>query len=306
MDATEIGPFTLSAKLGDGVMGELFVGENRELGGEVVVRILPEELCENEDRRARFLRIARKAAGLEHPNIARIVGVDEDDGRGYIAFERLSGRTLAVLLAERSLSAAEVLDLGLPLAEALSYGHSQGVIHRELTPANVMVTDDGSPRLLDFGLAKLKDVARRSGLGEESSAITMSDSIFGTPAAMSPEQVLGRRLDERSEVFSFGSLLYEMAAGKPAFPGRTLGEVLEAVVNNEPEPLAKLRRDFLPDFLAVVEKAQSKDRDDRYGSMAELAEELRRCERPTGEVGGRRGLGRFLSDLFSSGRRRGR
>ncbi|MHC5210910.1 MAG: protein kinase domain-containing protein [Planctomycetota bacterium] len=277
-----LGPYELVRLIGKGGMGEVHLARDTKLDREVALKLLPRELAEDPERRARFLREARAAAALNHPNITTIHDVGEEGGRDYIAQEFLEGRPLNEILAERTLPLAELADIAVPLADALAYAHERGVIHRDLKPGNVIVTSRGHAKLLDFGLAKvLSGEDKGRPLEEQSTTLTISGAVFGTPSAMSPEQALGKPVDARADVFCFGSLLYEMAAGKPAFLGTTIQETLNKVLNSEPESLAKLRRDLPSEFVGIVAKALRKDPDERYQSMAELAADLRHFKRTT-------------------------
>lgn len=286
---SQLGPYTLISKLGQGGMGEVHLATDTRLQRQVALKLLPEELRADPDRRTRFLREARAVAQLSHPNITQIFDVGEADGRDYIAFELVEGRTLAARIAERPLTLAELIALALPLADAIAYAHERGVVHRDLKAANVMVTPRGHAKLLDFGLAKiLRDDAAQASASSTSSApanasttLTMQGSIFGTPGAMSPEQALGQPTDARSDVFSFGSLLYEMCAARPAFTGNTAMEVMDAVIHREPDPLSRLRPDLPAEFVACVSKAMRKDPSVRYQTMNDLAADLRHFQRTT-------------------------
>ena len=277
-----LGPYELVRLIGKGGMGEVHLARDTKLDREVALKLLPRELADDPDRRARFLREARAAAALNHPNITTIHDVGEEGGRDYIAQEFLTGRPLNEILAERTLPLAELAHIAVPLADALEYAHERGVIHRDLKPGNVIVTDRGHAKLLDFGLAKvLRGEDDPTQPAEQSTTLTISGAVFGTPSAMSPEQALGKPVDTRADVFCFGSLLYEMAAGKPAFLGTTIQETLNKVLNTEPESLAKLRRDLPSDFVAIVAKALRKNPDERYQTMAELTADLRHFKRTT-------------------------
>ena len=273
-----LGPYTLLSKLGAGGMGEVHLARDPRLERDVAIKLLPQALRGDPQRRQRFLREARAVAKLSHPHITAIHDVGEADGQDYIAFEYVEGRTLADLLAERRLPLEELLDLALPLADALAYAHERGVLHRDLKTNNVMVTSRGHPKLLDFGLAKRLE-AGDAAEPPQDATLTEEGTIWGTPRAMSPEQALGRSLDARSDVFSFGSLLHEMATGRPAFTGPNSMAVIDAVIHAEPPPLAKARPDLPPAFAAIVGKAMRKDPAERFPSMADLAAELRRLRR---------------------------
>ncbi len=275
-----LGPYTLLSQLGQGGMGVVHLAHDSRLERKVAIKLLPEELRADPERRTRFLREARALAQLSHPNITQIFDIGEADGRDYIAFELVEGHTLQERMAERPLTLPELIELALPLADAIAYAHERGVVHRDLKPANVMVTPRGHAKLLDFGLAKILHEGSQAPRAQ-STTLTVQGAIFGTPGAMSPEQALGQATDARSDVFSFGSLLYEMAAGRPAFSGATAMEVMDAVIHREPDPLGRLRPDLPPEFLACVAKAQRKERGERYQTMNDLAADLRHWKRAT-------------------------
>jgi tetratricopeptide (TPR) repeat protein len=236
-------------------------------------------MAESPRRRERFDREARAAAALKHPNITTIYDIGDADGEAYITFEYVEGQTLESLLSRGPLPFERVFNLALAMAEALDYAHSKGVVHRDLKPSNVMVSDLGIPKILDFGLAKVMPEASTSSEAPTVSKLTRDGVVLGTVAYMSPEQALGREVDPRSDVFSFGSLLYEMVGGMPAFTGATTTEVLNAVLNHEPAPLGQSRPDASAELTIIVEKALRKDADERYQHMADLAADLRHLKR---------------------------
>ena len=273
-----LGRYTLLRKLGQGGMGEVHLAEDPTLRRQVALKVLPYQLVQDGERRSRFLREARAAAALRHPNITTIYEIGDADGRDFLAFEYVDGKTLQEAIEGRRLSIGELIDLAAPLADAIAYAHQEGIVHRDIKPDNVMLTARGEPKLLDFGLAKVKS-GESWASSQESVELTRSGALVGTPSAMSPEQVLGKPVDERSDIFSFGSLLYRMASGKSPFSGDNLMEVVNAVVNEDPAPLSELRSDLSPDFVAVVERALQKDPEKRYRSMGELAADLRHLDR---------------------------
>jgi len=276
-----IGPYTLVRELGAGGMGVVHLARDSRLGREVAIKILSDAHASDDERRSRLLREARAAAALNHPNIATIYDVGEADGRDYVAFERIEGQTLSQVLAERALGIDEILALALPLADALAYAHEQGVIHRDVKTGNVMLTARGAPKLLDFGLAKF---APGGELEEHEGGLTLSGAIVGTPGALSPEQAQGRPVDAKSDVFSFGSLLYELIARRPAFHGATVVEVVASVLKDQPPPLAEVRPDVPPALARVVERALRKDPAERYASMRELIADLERVGATGGDA----------------------
>jgi serine/threonine protein kinase len=267
------------AKIGEGGTGAVYRARDGRDGREVALKVLSDDLRADAQRRARFLREAKAAASLSHPNINRVLEVGEAEGRDYIALEFVQGEPLDRWLGERRLEFGEILATALPLADALAYAHRSGVVHRDIKPANVMVSRSGEPKLLDFGLARILHDPGHPGAEHDSTTVSLRGLIVGTPSAMSPEQARGQPVDERGDVFSFGSLLYELATGRPAFQGIDVVEIRDAVLHGEPAPLDRLRPD-LPSHLALVlEKALRKDPDLRYQSMDLLAEDLRRLQR---------------------------
>ena len=268
----KVGPYEVVELLGAGGMGEVYRGRDTRLGRDVALKILPSDLAADAARRERFLREARIVSVLNHPHICTIHEVGSADGLEYICLEHIEGETLDVVARGGNLSLERLLELALPMADALTHAHEKGILHRDLKPANIMVTTRG-PKILDFGLAKVLD-------GDPSrvppSSLTDSGLVLGTVAYMSPEQALGRKVDEQSDVFSLGTVLYEMASGQQAFNGSTVGEVLDAVVHQEPVALSVLRPELPADLSLVVEKALRKDASDRYATVADLAADLRR------------------------------
>ncbi|MHC5210138.1 MAG: serine/threonine-protein kinase [Planctomycetota bacterium] len=274
-----LGPFLLRGTLGRGGMGEVWLAHDPRLDRDVALKVLPTDLADDPERREQLLKEARAAAALNHPNITTIHEIGETDGRDYIALEYVQGRTVQELLAARRMELAELVNLAARLAEALEYAHAHGVVHRDIKSANVMVNEQNSPKLLDFGLAKVVHAGLFRDGADDGSSLSLERGIFGTPGAMSPEQALGRPVDQRSDIFSFGSLLYEMASGRPAFQGDTAMETMDAVINHEPEDLGSLRSDLPTELVEVVRRAMCKQPEDRYASMEELAVELKRFRR---------------------------
>ena len=283
MNGKSLGPYELVRLLGRGGMGEVYLARDPRLGREVALKVLPSDLGSSPQRRERFLREARSVSALNHPNITTIHEIGEADNRDYIAFEHVEGRTLEAILREGGGFPLErLLDLALPIAEALQYAHGKGIVHRDLKPANVMVSELGIPKILDFGLAKTISAASKSSEALTAAKLTEDGVVLGTVAYMSPEQALGREVDARSDIFSFGSLLYEVATAKPSFSGATSTEVLNAVVNHEPTLLDRVRPELPEELGRIVEKAHRKDPAERYQSMAELVVDLRHIKKTSG------------------------
>lgn len=279
-----LGRYTVLRKLGQGGMGEVHLARDPRLNRDVALKVLLPQVVADPGRRRRLLREARAAAALKHPNITTIYEIGEAEGRDFLAFEYVEGPTLEEAVAGKRLSLRELIELCGPLADALAYAHDQGVIHRDIKLDNVMLTDRGEPKLLDFGLAKQSDDGSWSGSESESSIFPSGGALMGTPSVMSPEQVLGKPMDERGDVFSFGVLLYHLATGRSPFKRSTLMETIQAIVSDEPVPLAELRPDLASGFASVVERALRKDPAERYPNMGELAGDLRHLDRKAASI----------------------
>ena len=276
---TQLGPYEIVSALGAGGMGEVYRARDKRLGREVAVKVLPAGLSANAERLKRFENEARAASALNHPNIVTVHDAGTTDGVAWIAMERVEGETLRRLLAAGPLPAKKLLAVAAQVAEGLAKAHAGGIVHRDLKPENVMVTKDGVVKILDFGLAKLVEPV--AGSGEPSQAPTMSAAtgagiILGTVAYMSPEQALGQPLDFRSDLFAFGSLLYELASGKLAFPRPSAPETLAAIIREEPEPLASAAPSTPVPLRWIVERCLAKDPDERYAATKDLARDLAR------------------------------
>jgi eukaryotic-like serine/threonine-protein kinase len=278
-----LGPYEIVRLLGSGGMGDVYLGRDPRLEREVALKVLSSDMSADQEWRKRLLREARAVSALNHPNICTIYEIGSAEGRDYICFEHIQGQRLDALLGDGGLSLERLLELALPLAEALAYAHGKGVLHRDLKPANIMVSDLGSPKVVDFGLAKVRSVAEQPAR-ESTVGHTEAGLVVGTAAYMSPEQALGRGTDERSDIFSFGVVLYEMATGRSAFAGATLMGVLDAVLHTEPDPVARIRPDLPAELSLVVEKALNKDPPQRYQHMSHLAAHLRRLRRPASGI----------------------
>ncbi len=228
------------------------------------------------DRRERFEREALAAASLNHPNIVTIHSVEEERGIPFLTLELIDGQTLADLIPEGGLPLDRVLTLAIPLADAVGAAHQRGITHRDLKPANIMVTSDGRVKVLDFGLAKLKEDARlMAEAGMPTAALTGDGRIVGTVAYMSPEQAEGKPVDQRSDVFSLGVMLYEMATGSRPFTGETQMSILSAILKDSPRPITDVKRGLPRDFSRIVTRCLSKDVEDRYQSAKDVRNDLR-------------------------------
>jgi serine/threonine protein kinase len=282
-----ISHYRIVEQLGAGGMGVVFKAQDSRLERAVALKFLPEKLAQQPQALERFRREARAASALNHPGICTIYDIGEQDGRAFIAMEFIDGETLRSHIHGKALPVEHLLELGIQIAEALDAAHSEGIIHRDIKPANIFVTKRGRAKVLDFGLAKLVPkgvaIADADSGGETSTSTSTSTSIAGiisgTPCYMSPEQVRGDALDARTDIFSLGLVLYEMATGRQAFGGGTGGAIIEAVLTRPPVS-ARIINPNIPSALeAIINKALHKDRDQRYQHAADLVADLQRLKR---------------------------
>jgi serine/threonine protein kinase len=276
---TRLGPYEILAPLGAGGMGEVYRARDERLGREVAIKVLPAELAESAERLKRFEKEARSASALNHPNIVTVYDIGSTEGTSWIAMERIDGETLRRLIAAGPLPLRKLLAVATQIAEGLAKAHETGIVHRDLKPENVMVTKDGTVKILDFGLAKLTAPTGESGELTQSptvSAGTEVGVVLGTVGYMSPEQALGESLDFRSDQFAFGSILYEMVSGKRAFARASAPETMAAIIRDEPESLSSAAPETPVPLRWIVDRCLAKDREERYGSTKDLARDLAR------------------------------
>jgi eukaryotic-like serine/threonine-protein kinase len=271
--------YEITSQLGKGGMGEVYQAKDRNLGRDVAIKVLPEEFARDVDRVARFQREAKLLASLNHPNIAAIYGLEESAGTTFLVLELVEGETLADRIKSGPIPVEESLKLSLQIAEALEAAHENGVIHRDLKPANIKVTPQGKVKVLDFGLAKAyageKEKVDLLNSPTLSDAATQQGVILGTAAYMSPEQARGKAVDKKADIWSFGAVLFEMLAGRSAFSGKDVTDILAAAIRSEPG-WNSLPANLHWRLREVLERCLKKDANDRYHDISDVKVDIQR------------------------------
>src|SRR5450755_2089947 len=283
MTGETLGHYHILGKIGAGGMGEVYRARDSKLGREVALKVLPPDMARDPERLARFQREARAVAALNHPHIVTIYSVEELDGVHFLTMELVEGQSLDRRISETGLPFDQIVEIASALADSLAAAHEKGIVHRDLKPANVMVTGDGRVKVLDFGLAKDVSAEKSGDATLTSAGHTQAGMVMGTPAYMSPEQISGRVLDHRTDIFSLGVLLHEMATGKRPFEGTSSAELVSSILRDTPPSVTDVRPDLPSDLARIVRRCLEKDPRHRLQTARDVNNEFRDLARQTSQ-----------------------
>jgi len=287
LNGKEISHYRILRKLGSGGMGVVYEAEDGRLGRRVALKFLPQEMQQDAQSLERFQREARAASALNHPNICTVYAIEQHERQHFIVMELLEGQTLAQMIGRQPFPMDQLLDAAIQMADALESAHAKGIVHRDIKPANIFVNPRGQVKILDFGLAKIEGL-RRPAVGAAASQLdtmaggnelTARGAALGTVSYMSPEQARGQLTDARTDLFSLGTVLYQMATGTLPFPGDTSAVVFDAILNRDPVPIAEAHPGVPQEFGRVLDKALEKDRNLRYQTATDMKTDLTRLKR---------------------------
>jgi serine/threonine protein kinase len=277
----KLGQYEIRGPIGAGGMGEVFQARGPRLERDIAIKVLPAAMAHDPDRLARFQREARALAALNHPHIVTVYSVEEADGVNFLAMELVEGQPLDRLICRGGLPVEQIVEIASALADALAAAHDKGIVHRDLKPANVMITHDGRVKVLDFGLAKDVNEGGPNDTTVTSLGNTQAGVVMGTPAYMSPEQISARPLDHRTDIFSLGVVLHEMATGQQPFKGNSSAELISAILRDHPAPIAESRPDLPSDLARIIRRCLEKDPRHRIQTARDVANEFRDLARQT-------------------------
>src|SRR5262245_14951560 len=280
MIGTSVSHYRITAKLGAGGMGEVFLAEDKRLERKAAIKFLPAEMLAHPERRQRFLNEARAASALNHPHVCVVYDVGEtEDGLPFMAMEFVEGQALDALLKHGPLEVGRIADIAVQVADALDAAHARRIVHRDIKPANISLNERGQVKVLDFGLAKRMPTGKQDHGVTQEFQQTQEGQVLGTPCYMSPEQALGKDLDHRTDLFSVGVVLYELATGRKPFTGRNFTEVVDKIVHALPPAIARLNYNVPPELERITLKCLQKQPDRRYQSARELMVDLKNLRR---------------------------
>src|ERR1700693_3607161 len=280
---TKLGAYEIQSPLGTGGMGEVYRATDTKLGRDVALKVLPAEMARDPERLARFRREAKALAQIDHPNIVTIYSVEDFDGVHFLTMQLVEGLPLNGLISQSGLPVDQIIAIAGSLAAALAAAHEKGIVHRDLKPANVMVSNDGRVKVLDFGLEKDVRAERTTEATLTSAGRTQVGVVMGTPSYMSPEQTSGRPLDHRTDIFSLGVLLHEMATGRRPFEGSSSAELVSAILRDNPPPVTELRPDLPSDLARIVRRCLEKDPRHRLQTARDVSNEFRDLSRQSSQ-----------------------